>query len=589
MLQGEGGGSGPSDVAGKMDKVEAELEEVKAKIAALEAKIEFYEHATRNKRRLTSNSDRSDEEEDTLQNLERFLARPLDGQGNFLDGLQRQLAELQGMLKELQREKNLLLEEKAALRRAASQSATVTSVPQASRVAGSGSDPATGVCEPALDFAAGCLSAARAFVTARGPEAPWDELVGDLPDLPLGSTYTTGLSGACARDEGRVTHDIGSFLHQGEVIKEASPGGEVKTDVALGALFAACTAVGGSHSCFNVGSSASKGAGNKGTRPDTRITVKNFDIARGESKADTGDLQLARIELTSKMRPWSAAYYGDLPGILGIATRGHRYAAVYIARDGASRELASGSFGEAPDAIGFARLLIAVVAYARVRIEDEKWGQKKDGVWFRVGDDGPHINKNYGEPRPNLVDFYAESSDVLGLERGKRPNMDMSNSRFLLEPHGCSRMPHRTEARAAMRQIVETVAVLHGKGWAHRDLRWANIVLDCCKEGRRWTVIDCEYAARIGTSWADSNPPKHGWNEEMGLVDPIKANDETVTVYRDYWMLGEMIARLEGLDSDGELAGIGEELRAAVGDTYPDVDAANKARKDGFERLRTLK
>ena len=94
-----------------MAKVEAELEEVKAKIAALEAKIEFYEHATRNKRRLTSKPDRDDDEEDTLQNLERFLARPLDEQGRFLDGLQ-------GTLKELQHEKNLLLEKEAALRRA---------------------------------------------------------------------------------------------------------------------------------------------------------------------------------------------------------------------------------------------------------------------------------------------------------------------------------------------------------------------------------------------------------------------------------------------------------------------------------------
>ena len=42
-------------------------------------------------------------EKGKLRNLERFLARPLDGQGNFLDGLQ-------GMLKELQHEKNLLLE-----------------------------------------------------------------------------------------------------------------------------------------------------------------------------------------------------------------------------------------------------------------------------------------------------------------------------------------------------------------------------------------------------------------------------------------------------------------------------------------------
>ena len=75
----------------------------------------------------------------------------------------------------------------------------------------------------------------------------------------------------------------------------------------------------------------------------------------------------------------------------------------------------------------------------------------------------------------------------------------------------------------------------------------------------------------------------------MGLVDPIKANEDTVTVHRDYWMLGKMIAGLGVLDTDGELSGIGEELRAAVGETYPDVDAANKARKDGFERLCALK
>eukprot|EP00161_Ancyromonas_sigmoides_P024843 TRINITY_DN81_c1_g1_i10.p1 TRINITY_DN81_c1_g1~~TRINITY_DN81_c1_g1_i10.p1 ORF type:complete len:688 (-),score=145.74 TRINITY_DN81_c1_g1_i10:282-2261(-) len=98
MLQGEGGGSGPSDVAGKMDKVEAELEEVKAK-------IELYESADEWVAELEAREVLTPAEKGKLRNLKRFLARPLDGQGNFLDGLQH--------------EKNLLLEEKAALRRAA--------------------------------------------------------------------------------------------------------------------------------------------------------------------------------------------------------------------------------------------------------------------------------------------------------------------------------------------------------------------------------------------------------------------------------------------------------------------------------------
>ena len=377
----------------------------------------------------------------------------------------------------------------------------------------------------------------------------------------------------------------------GRLLLEASPGGEIKTDVVLGALFGACAFVGRSHACFDIGSPASKGVGNKGTRPDTRVTIEKFDVVRGESKARPDYLQLARSELTSKMRPWSAAYYGDLPGILGIATGGYRFAAVYIARDGASRDLVGGSLGTAIDAVGLARLVIAAVAYARVRANDEGWGQKKDGVAFRVEDVGPRVDKTYGEARPHLVDFYADTQGVAGLERGAAVRFTSHGvaSGFRLTPHGCSRMPHPTEARTAMKQIAETVAAIHSKGWAHRDLRWPNIVLDCTKEGRRWTVIDCEYAARVGTPWADSNPPKHGWNEELGLQDPIKANDETVTVHRDYWMLGKMIAGLGDLDTDGELAGIGEKLRAAVGDTYPDVDAANKARKDGFEQLCALK
>ena len=394
------------------------------------------------------------------------------------------------------------------------------------------------------------------------------------------------MSGACEDNSGLVTAQFIVFLSKGKRLV-AECHGEITVDACLSCLFDACYS-GTTSIHFNKASESSHGAGNESKQPNTRCVMHGFDVIRGESKELSGDLKVARKELTDKMRPWSAAYYGDLPGILGIAAGAHRFEAIYIARDGASRKLASGSFGEASDAVGLARLAMAAVAYARVRIEDEKWGQRKDKVSFDVPDSGPRVTKTYGEARPLLVDFYAETQDVPGLERGVRPENDMSNSRFLLTPHGCSRKPHPLEARTAMKQIAETVAAIHSKGWAHRDLRWANIVLDCCKEGRRWTVIDCEYAAKVGTPWADSNPPEDGWNEELRLVDPIKANDETVTVHRDYWMLGKMIAELEGIDSDDELAGIGEELRTAVDDTHPDDGAANKARKDGFERLRAL-
>ena len=290
-----------------MAKVEAELEEVKAKIAALEAKIEFYEHATRNKRRLTSKPDRDDDEEDTLQNLERFLARPLDEQGKFLDGLQ-------GTLKELQHKENLLLEKEAALRRE-SESGREERDAKRRRL-----DNPT--------FVAECLSKERAFVAARGPEAPWDELVGELPDLPLGSAHEAGMSGACEDNAGLVTAELTVFLSKGKrLVTECN--GEITVDVCLSCLFDACSS-GTTSIHFNKASESSHGAGNKSKLRDTRFVMHGFDVVRGESKELSGDLKVARKELTDKMRPWSAAYYGDLPGILGIAAggppvRGHLY------------------------------------------------------------------------------------------------------------------------------------------------------------------------------------------------------------------------------------------------------------------------
>jgi hypothetical protein len=388
---------------------------------------------------------------------------------------------------------------------------------------------------------------------------------------------------ACNDDVGGVTHQLAAFLLAGvKLVTDCNC--ETAIDACLSILFHACG--GDSASIFlNKSSGASRGKGITLSRPDTRVVIHGFDVERGESKEKPSGVDAARHDLTKKLRPWSAAYYGDLPGILGIAAGGHTFKAHFIARDGASRELAKGSFGNPADAVGLARLAMAAAVYARVRIEDEKWGQKKDGVSFRVRGDNPRVEKIYGSARPALAEFYAATREVPGLERGEKHDIDGEARVFDLTPYGCSRKPHPTEARAAMLQIAETVAALHDKGWAHRDLRWPNVVLDCTKQGRRWTVIDCEFAAKVDTAWLESHPPEHGWN--AGLVDPIRANDEKVTVHRDYWMLGEMIAELGILDGSGDkdLADIGNQLRAAVGDTYLDNDAANDARKQAFMRL----
>jgi hypothetical protein len=411
-----------------------------------------------------------------------------------------------------------------------------------------------------------CYAVAREFVRERGPEAPWHDLESRLPHLPLGPAFARAgdPDGSSADDADEISEILAAFLTAGRNLDPQS--GEVAVDAVLAMAY---------NFCLKFASRASLGK----DRPDSRLTVANlgvanFDVIRGESKANAGDLPVAHGELRQKMRPWSAAYYGDAPGILGIAAGGLCFKAWYLARDGADTLLLAGTFNTAANAVKLCRIAIAATVYVHVRDKDEGWRITPQNISYNLAPETPFIGKFYENMPPDLDGFYTDTASIDGLEH-RRALLDGT---VHLVPLGCSRRPHASEVRDAMRQIAATVSAVHDKGWCHRDLRWPNIVLDVTPKQRQWTVIDCEFAAKIGTEPTNSVRQK--------FADPMTDNTANVCVYSDYWMLGSMLMELE--TDDNELAEIGEQLRAVAEDGIT-LDEANATRKNAFERLCSLK
>uniref|UniRef100_A0A0G4FMC8 Protein kinase domain-containing protein n=1 Tax=Chromera velia CCMP2878 TaxID=1169474 RepID=A0A0G4FMC8_9ALVE len=310
---------------------------------------------------------------------------------------------------------------------------------------------------------------------------------------------------------------------------------------------------------FDASSPSSLGSGIQAKRPDVLLQIGFVDCVRIESKTSEADLRKASGELVRKMRPWSAAFYGDMPSILGIVSSGSGlFEARELRRDGKPAWTLQGRFYEPGAVTLLARAMIQVCAYAKARSDVEGWNCKKDRVMLHrdtKDDSEPYVEKVYEESRiRHLIPFYNATAKVPGLERAQRLP---EKTAFKLTPFGCSRLPHSSEV---LQDITETVSQMHKKQWVHRDLRWANVVLDVRREGRRWTVIDCEFAAKIGTFRKDSLPPSLGFT----LQDRVESEDENAEVdtSRNYFLVGKMIQELleKGLVQDAAVNKRLEEL-----------------------------
>jgi hypothetical protein len=376
----------------------------------------------------------------------------------------------------------------------------------------------------------------------------------ELPLLPLGPAFDRPNHGQWfdAAYDPKLTPRLQVLL---EDLSKFKPQNEKSVDHVLGKVYeAAFYAIGHPEGvvAYDKQSQSSTGTGKHATRPDTRVVFECVDVIRGESKTKSADLSVAKTELMKKMRPWSAYYYGDLPSILGIAAADTSFDLQEINRDGRAISLANGNFNVLSDSVKVLQAAIRVLAYCKLRYETEGWGnafQRRRTVSLQqVGDCEPVVIKSYEQNRPLLAELYQVCADIAGLERGKVVNKD---NRFELSPVGCTRTPSAGEAAAALKQIAETVAGLHAKGWAHRDLRWGNIVLETTRDYRRWTIIDCEFAAKLGSDWASSSPPRNGFK----VVDPQQGG--FVSEQRDFYLLGKMI---QEISCNHALEVIGEEL-----------------------------
>ncbi len=304
----------------------------------------------------------------------------------------------------------------------------------------------------------------------------------------------------------------------------------------------------------NQSSSASKETAGKKrksfTRADQELRYRDFCLARLEDKP-VGD-ETGRAQLEADVKRFSAAWCGDMPSVLFVATSGARATLLAFGRDSTARAFRELDLSSAAGRQELFIAIVSVVFYGVARIVQEDWHLGSGRVTIIHHNVDPFVRKVYdlsieGDKRAaevlcdRLQAFYNATRHVVGVEHALSDSVALSppvaelQSQTVtvnLRPCGVTRRPRSdSEALTALQQLAITLADIHRAGWVHCDVRWPNVVLDIRQ--RRWTLIDAEYACPSGSPWSAAHQLLKAIQH-----DPCDAARASLTPLSDMFALG---------------------------------------------------
>lgn len=133
-----------------------------------------------------------------------------------------------------------------------------------------------------------------------------------------------------------------------------------------------------------------------------------------------------------------------------------------------------------------------------------------------------------------LINMYQTLPQCPYLIKAKLPPKVISNHFvLLLTPLGCQRKPSAlTEWYTAASHLLQALSALHSIEYAHRDVRWDNVVLvhGRSRKWDRWVLMDLEFCAPFETLFT--------WGEGKRYRMP---GEDKCSAKTDVYMLGIML------------------------------------------------
>ena len=283
-------------------------------------------------------------------------------------------------------------------------------------------------------------------------------------------------------------------------------------------------------------------------RPDYCAWVNDTLVFKAEYKAEHGDLDVAMGELTSKMTGgWNPVAMRGLPFLPCYAAGGEfiqfaivcpgpgTSACIQVVSDRISMMRPVGRLRIMHIAINFFRVMAWLsrrIPSGRLRLY-QKLPRGDRGEFVIINDD--HVEKRAFITAPaGMYQLLADGSIPNAIHVEPFVRVESGLSKLIMKPIGIMRLPKsESELRTALDCALRALQALHGHGFVHRDIRWANLLSD---GGTGWLLVDFESGGEAG------QPVPDGLIRSSLLSPESRINGAAYEPRDDVWQVGNLLS-----------------------------------------------
>eukprot|EP00727_Mastigamoeba_balamuthi_P000276 m51a1_g10245 hypothetical protein (439) ;mRNA; f:36096-38221 len=226
----------------------------------------------------------------------------------------------------------------------------------------------------------------------------------------------------------------------------------------------------------------------------------NALVFKSEERLRPSEFDDAVDQLRRKMGTWNPVLLGPLPYLLCYAATVNRIA-FYAVRQGTCDVQQVSMFFRLSDPVHRALIVRTCINIVRTLVTLDQHRLVLPS-YIRKATHDPKIRR-----MGDLVQLYHMLSDNANLHHPDvpyvvqcrdPPRVDHKGRLILhLAPLGLRRLPEDERTLASsITCVLSALSLLHELGYAHRDVRWPNVLWDPIRSS--WFLIDLEYSARFG-------------------------------------------------------------------------------------------
>lgn len=288
------------------------------------------------------------------------------------------------------------------------------------------------------------------------------------------------------------------------------------------------------------------GATQRRLRPDYCGWINHVLVAKAEHKGEVEELLAALQELASKMRVWNPLVMRGMPLLPCFAVGGHLIQFAVVRSGPAGKACVEPVTDPISMATPRDRLRVVALAFNMFRIITAlrahtpphviplyKEQPRADGS-ITVFDD--YVIKRCRRVAPTAVyDALAAAAIPCAVRvvEYAAPSAERPLARLKLAPVAVQMLPgDEAELRFAVIAVLRALAALHARGFAHRDVRWPNVLAD--GQGG-WLLVDFELSDAVGAPL-----PAHAIDPDS-VAPEARVPDAPYTAGDDIWQVGRLL------------------------------------------------